>query len=307
MTEITNLVAGVDHIIGYEIAKDMTRADRAVVRSYFLSHAEEHENVSEFVESLILRDVFPLEAFGDPGPGAPVTKPDAQLSIKVEDGRNLYMIRLANEKDGPNHDTRAKWGAGGPPLGFLPENIYGANKPIKQMALALEAQGRVRYIPEAAIPARLPDVPNGAWILFRCDAADMKKFWSDLGYEADHDFIIPFRYNLFDRQQSTPIWNVDHSHGDDDHDHDAASNKAVATHGGIHPGGAKGTLTHGGIHPKGLLGILTHGGIHPGVMPRDPFMIVRGRTHGGIHPGSLVEYFYYESPKPANEPGPNEI
>lgn len=293
MTDIQNLIAGIDHIIGYEIGKDMTRDDMAVVRSYFIRHADELDDVKAFIEGLIIEDAFPLDSRGDPGPGAPPSKPGANLSIKVEDGKNLYLIRLTGANDGPNLDTRAKWGPGGPPLGFVPENVYGNDKPLKQVRLAVEDQGQVRYVPEAAIPSRIDDVPNGAWVVMRCDFADMQKLWNDLGYDANHPFLIPFRFNLFDRETKTPVWNVDHDHADSDgHDH-AVSAKGVLTHGGKHPNAGKGTMTHGGKHPNQDNGFLGLGAFH----------IKRGRTHGGIHPNGLIEYFYYVPGEPAGDSG----
>lgn len=296
MTDIQDLFAnGVDHIIGYEIGKDMTRDDMAIVRSYFIEHADEHNDPIAFVEGLILNDAFPITAQGDPGPGAPPTKPSSHLSIKVEDGKNLYLIRLTGASDGINFDTRAKWGPGNPPLSFLPENVHGGNKPLKQIRLAIAEAGRIRYIPETAIPARIDDLPDGAWILFRCDHADMADLWKRLGYNPKTPFLIPFRYNLFDRETKTPIWNVDHDHNapGDDHDH-ADANKAVTTHGGKHPNDAgKGTMTHGGKHPNDAIKFLETGALS----------IKRGRTHGGIHPNTLVEYFYTDPPRQSDDSG----
>jgi hypothetical protein len=273
MTDTTSLLANVDHLIIMEIAKDKTRADMPIVRSYVVKHADEIADFPAYIDSLILKDAAPPESIGDPGPGAPPSKPASNLSVKVENGNNLYLIRLTNGSDYEHIDTRAKWGAGSPPISFLPENVYGNAKPIKHVGLYYADGRHVRFIPEGAIPARLDDVPDNTWLAFRCDIADMRKLWAALGYDATKPFLIPFRYNLFDRRQKTPIWNVDHSHltGFDDHDdHDA---KATAT---------KYIETHGGKHPNDLISLYGLG----------PLAIYRGRVHGGIHPNSLVEFFY---------------
>ncbi len=295
MTGLAELINGAVHIVGYEIAKDPTRMDMSYVRSYFVEHADELADVQAFVEELILKDEMPHSAFGDPGPGAPHEKPASNLSINILNGDNLYLIRLTNSSDSFSYDSQAKWGPASPPIGFMPENIYGASKPLRHVRLLYADEKGIKAIPENAIPARLDDIPENAWLCFRCDIDAMRKLWSDIGYGAGIPFLIPFRFNLFDRVHKTPVWNVGHSHHaavDADHDasHDADGGGMAKpgmmqtfTHGGIHPGNNPQLMTHGGIHP-GNPHLMTHGGIHPD----------RDRTHGGIHPGSLVEYFYPE-------------
>ena len=294
MTDTESLFAGIDHVIGYEIAKDYSRGDAAIVRSYFLYHLEEiGENPQAFVERLVSNDAMPADSIGSLGPGAPSSKPGSNLSIKIEDGNSLYLVRLANASDNLYFDTRAKWGPAGQPIGFLPETIHGGKNPLKQMGLFYRAGSSVKFVPSAAMPARLDDVPDQAWLAFRCDIADMRKFWRDIGYPADKPFIIPFRFNLFDRVTKTPVWNVDHVHPDDDaagFDHDAdVGNKKVSTHGGKHPNFAgKAVMTHGGKHPNDVVGVIGYGYAS----------IIRGRVHGGMHPNSPVEYFYGDALPP---------
>lgn len=273
MTDTQNVLSSVDNLIIMEIAKDMSRGDMPIVRSYFTHRASDIADFPAYVKSLILNDAVPPISVGDPGPGAPPSKPDSNLSIKIQPGDNLYLIRMTNDKDTGNLDSRTKWGGGAPPISFFPENIYGNTKPIKHVGLYHVDGSQVKFVPEGAIPARLDDVPDKAWLAFRCDIADMYKLWQDLNYDPARPFMIPFRFNLFDRQTKTPIWNVDHALGDHD-DHDDHDHEAREAHLKL--------FTHGGKHPNDLIKLLGLGAAG----------ITRGRVHGGIHPNGLVEYFY---------------
>lgn len=290
MSNINALLANVDHIVGYEFAKDATRGDMPITRSYFVLHPADigkPDKVKAYVTNLIRQDRFPADSIGDPGPGSPIGKGNSTMSIKVLDGDNLYLVRLANGSDNPFYDTQAKWGPTTKPVSMIPETIHGDDpSPIKHLCIVHVENGQLRFTPGEHMPPKLTDIDDCAWLAFRCDIADMRKLWKKIGFNPEKQFVFPFRFNMFDRVYGTPVWNVaDHSHRNNDRAHDVHKEDQgdhFETHGGIHPDWLARTLTHGGIHPDNLIRIWTHGGIYPR----------RTLTHGGIHPDSMIDYLY---------------
>lgn len=317
MVAAESLAGKVDLIVGYEIVKRPDLEDLPVVRSYFATKASDLANPDGFVDALILDDAMPEGSRGNPGPAGPRSNPSSTMSIKILPGNNLYLVRYANQSDGPGPDTRTKWGPGIAPISFLPDNIHGGKPPLRNLRLLYAENGKVKSLPAQNMPDSLKGVPDNAWLAFECDIADMRALWEASKFKAGTPFSIPFRYNLFDRQEETPVWAIEHDHDDDDHDRDHDHDQTAAD-GGVAGGGELSAAAEGvrplveimrrafpTITEDTILLTMTHGGIHPGMMVYQfALQVIKNaemskseggpgiRIHGGIHPSSLVDYFY---------------
>lgn len=314
------LTAGIDYIVGYEIVKRIDMEELPVVNRYFVVKVADLADPEAFVQRLILEDRMPDNSGSNPGQGVPPFSPSSSMSIRILEGNNLYLMRFANDKDGHDLDTQTKWGPGISPVSFLPDNIHGGNA-IKKVQLLCNDDGKVKAIPAASMPTKLDEVPDVAWLSFRCDITDMRKLWKVIGFDSKKKFAFPIRYNLFDSERKTPVWALDYVDHDDHHErgHDHED------HRGHHSGGSGKSMHAGageyaelaeGVRPLlQIMGIpteeisrdivvfqMTHGGIHPSMMIYQFAVEVMKnseaqfkkmpRTHGGIHPNSMVDYFY---------------
>lgn len=174
-----------------------------------------------------------------------------ELSIKVEEGVNLYVI-------GFGEDTQTRFGPTSAPIQTLPPEY--SNLFLKDVGLIyVDGAGNEKYVAAADIPANYPVIPESAMLVFTLDRAAMEYAWQvgvSIPGHTDYSIKIPFFLNLYDTKSGRPVW----AYGEHDGpksgsnsgagqpigaEFDMAQAKA-ANAGGEMPG----TVIHGGIHPS---------------------------------------------------------
>lgn len=228
---------GVTNVIFREIGK-FEKLDRAVFQGHEVSVVKPNDPV----DAIVTRHAKnPNPTKNGPWPN----QKHSELSVKINDGNNLYLIKLDPE-------TRAVFAAGTVPIMVLPPEL--GSGILENISLAYVEADELRLLPAANIAAS-EAVPPQAMLAFTCDRAKMEQVWASAMPQGHTDIAvkIPFYLNLYDAVTKKPVWTFGAPRCP--FRPAALDHRLVETHGGIHPSGDP----HGDDHVH----IVTHGGIHP--------------------------------------------